>query len=179
MLSFVLCWIRVSRGTAWIALNRNFRPLIWQTIKLWGNYCQWCLSATHVPGEYGFKSRPDLLMLVLNWNFPVCNGWRNRAWQPLSDENSQSNWRNLSEDNETGVDLEHHWKNIINDIVLCIFVPIHSKYESGKYRHLFMQAELTTLSRSLCAIIHWPEPWAFRTMFNASFAMEVWRTSLT
>ena len=35
-------------------------------------------------------------------------------------ENSQSNWRNLSEDNETGVDFEQHWKNRINDIVLYI-----------------------------------------------------------
>ena len=25
------------------------------------------------------------------------------------------------------MDLEHHWKNIINDIVLCIIVPIDSK----------------------------------------------------
>ena len=32
--------------------------------------------------------------------------------------------RNLSEDNETGVDLQHHWKNRINDIVLCIIVHI-------------------------------------------------------
>ena len=31
----------------------------------------------------------------------------------------------LSEDNETGVNLEHHWKNRINDIVLCIIVPIY------------------------------------------------------
>ena len=57
----------------------------------------------------------------------------------MSDENSQSNWRNLSEDNETGVDLEHHWKNRINDIVLCIIGPIDSKYGSGKYRHLGRQ----------------------------------------
>ena len=44
--------------------------------------------------------------------------------------------KTLSEDNETGVDLKHHWKNRINDIVLCIIVPIDSKYGSGKYRHL-------------------------------------------
>ena len=25
-------------------------------------------------------------------------------------------------ENETGVDLEHHWKNRINDIVLCIII---------------------------------------------------------
>ena len=78
-------------------------------------------------------------ILFVNWSFPVCNGWRKRAWRPLSDENSQSNWRNLSEHNETGVDLEHHWKNRINDIVLCIIVPIDSKYESGKYRRLGRQ----------------------------------------
>ena len=41
-------------------------------------------------------------------------------------KNYQSSWRNPSEDNETGVDLEHHWKNKINDIVLCIIVPIDS-----------------------------------------------------
>ena len=40
----------------------------------------------------------------------------------------------IEEDNETGVDLKHHWKNRINDIVLCIIVPIDSKYGSGKYR---------------------------------------------
>ena len=34
--------------------------------------------------------------------------------------------QNLSEDNEKGVDLEHHWKNRINDIVQCIIVPIDS-----------------------------------------------------
>ena len=34
--------------------------------------------------------------------------------------------------------MEHHWKNRINDIVLvlCIIVPIDSKYGSGKYRHV-------------------------------------------
>ena len=32
--------------------------------------------------------------------------------------------------------LEHHWKNRINDIVLCIIVPIDFKYGSGKYRRL-------------------------------------------
>ena len=30
------------------------------------------------------------------------------------------------EDNETGVDLKYHWKNRINDIVLCIIIPIDS-----------------------------------------------------
>ena len=34
------------------------------------------------------------------------------------------------------MDLKHHWKNRINDIVLCIIVPIDSKYGSGKYRRL-------------------------------------------
>ena len=37
------------------------------------------------------------------------------------------------------MDLKHHWKNRINDIVLCIIVPIDSKYGSGKYRHLGRQ----------------------------------------
>ena len=60
-------------------------------------------------------------------------------WRPLSDENSHSNWRNLSEDNETGVDLKHHWKNIINDIVLYIIVPKDYMYGSGKYRRLGRQ----------------------------------------
>ena len=39
---------------------------------------------------------------------------------------SLASYCNLSEDNETGVDLEHHWKNRINDIVLGIIVPIDS-----------------------------------------------------
>ena len=47
--------------------------------------------------------------------------------------------KNLSEDNEIGVDLKHHWKDRINDIVLCIIVPIDSKYGSGKYRRLGRQ----------------------------------------
>ena len=54
--------------------------------------------------------------------------------------------RKLSEDNETGVDLEHHWKNRINDIVLCIIVPIDSYYESSKYRRLGRQ----TLKKGCC-----------------------------
>ena len=33
---------------------------------------------------------------------------------------------NLSGDNKKGVDLNHRWKNRINDIVLCIIVPINS-----------------------------------------------------
>ena len=37
------------------------------------------------------------------------------------------------------MDLKHHWKNRINYIVLCIIVPIDSKYESGKYRRLGRQ----------------------------------------
>ena len=37
------------------------------------------------------------------------------------------------------MDLEHHWKNIINDIVLCIFVPIDSKYGSGKKKKILLQ----------------------------------------
>ena len=64
---------------------------------------------------------------------------KDEVWRPLYDENSQSNWRNLSEDNETGVDLKQHWKNRINNIVLCIIVPIDSKYGSGKYRRLVRQ----------------------------------------
>ena len=55
----------------------------------------------------------------------------------------------LSEDNETGVDLEHHWKNRINDIVLCIIVPINSKYGSGKYGHLWRQ----TFKKNYSALI--------------------------
>ena len=47
--------------------------------------------------------------------------------------------KNLSEDNETGVDLKHHRKNSINDIVLYIIVPIDSKYGSDKYRRLGRQ----------------------------------------
>ena len=35
--------------------------------------------------------------------------------------------------------MKHHWKNRINDIVLCIIVPIDSKYGSGKYRRLGCQ----------------------------------------
>ena len=133
MLSFVLCWIK-SQLKHWLALNRNFRPLIWQTIKLWGNYCQWRLSAPWRAWGVWFWIPTGCLILFVNWNFLACNWWRNRAWQPLSDKNSQSNWRNLSEDNETGVDLKHHWKNIFYDIVLCIVVPLDSMYGSGKYR---------------------------------------------
>ena len=55
---------------------------------------------------------------------------------------------------ETGVDLEHHWKNRINDIVLCIIVPIDSKYGSGKYRRLGRQTYLVRVApdcnRSYC-----------------------------
>ena len=136
----ILCSLLNQRQQRhWLALNRNFQPLIWQTIKLWGNYCQWGLSAT--PRSWGvwFRIPTRHLILFVGWNFPVCNGWRNRAWRPLSDENSQSNWRNLSEDNETGVVLEHHWKHRINECVLCIIVPTDSKYGSGKYRRLGRQ----------------------------------------
>ena len=132
----ILCsLLHESQQRHWLALNRNFRPWIWQTIKLWGNYCQWRLSATPRAWGVWFRIPTRRLILYLNWNFLACNRWRNRAWQPL-DENSQSNWRNLSEDNVTGVDLKHHWKYRINDIVLCIIVPIDSKYGSGKYRRL-------------------------------------------
>ena len=37
------------------------------------------------------------------------------------------------------MDLKHHWKNRINDNVLCIIVIIDSKYGSGKYRRLGRQ----------------------------------------
>ena len=81
-----------------------------------------------------FQIPTGRLILFVNWNFPACNGWRNRAWQPLSDVSSQSNWRNLSEDNEKGVHLKHHWK-----ICTVIIAPKDSKYGSGKYRRLGRQ----------------------------------------
>ena len=85
-------------------------------------------------GEYGLESRPDIWYYLWAEIFSLATDEEIEPDNEVSDENSQSNWRNLSEDNETGVDLKHLWKNIINDIVLCIIVPIDSKYGSGKYR---------------------------------------------
>ena len=105
---------------------QKFQTLNLVDYKVMRNYCQWRFSATLRAWGVWFQIPTGRRILFVNWNFPARNGWRNRAWQPLSNENSQSNWRNLSEDNETGVDLKHHWKNRIDDIVLCIIVPIYS-----------------------------------------------------
>ena len=53
------------------------------------------------------------------------------------------------------MDLKHHWKNIINDIVLCIIVPIDSKYGSGKYRRLERQTLKNNKKKATYSPIQW------------------------
>ena len=55
--------------------------------------------------------------------------------------------------NETGVDLEHHWKNRINYIILCIIVPINSKYGSEKKELHQGNSAVATIFASLYSCI--------------------------
>ena len=95
------------------------------------------LLPPHVPGGYGFKSRPDIWYYLRTGIFPLAADEKIEPDHLCPINTPKVTEETLiSEDNETGVDLKHHWKNRINDTVLCIIVPIDSNYGSGKYRRL-------------------------------------------